>query len=86
MIRTRIFKAKQGFLSHEAIEDVVAQARDFVNEPGGMMSSGNPGCATGVGVGAAGWMGAWQCGASCFILSPTRAAAFAGMTLPPLLR
>lgn len=52
-------------------------------EPGGMMSSGSAGWATGVGVGAAGWMGAWQWGASCFILSPTRAAALAAMNAPP---
>lgn len=29
-----------------------------VNAPGGMMSSGSPGCGTGVGVGAGGWIGA----------------------------
>ena len=27
-----------------------------------MIISGNPGCGTGVGVGAGGWIGAWQCG------------------------
>lgn len=46
-----------------------------VAAPGGMIARGRAGCASGVGVGAGGWMGAWQCGASCLILSPTRAAA-----------
>jgi hypothetical protein len=39
-----------------------------------MMASGSAGCALGVGTGAAGWIGAWQCGASCFTMSPMRAA------------
>ena len=36
-----------------------------VTAPGGTMASGNAGCGTGVGTSAAGWIGAWQCGASC---------------------
>ncbi len=36
--------------------------------------SGTGGCATGVGVGAGGWIGAWQCGASWRTMSPMRAA------------
>jgi len=41
-----------------------------------MMASGRAGCGTGVGTGAAGWMGAWQWGAVCKIMSPMRAAGF----------
>src|SRR5262245_25159592 len=44
-----------------------------------MMASGIAGCADGVGTGAAGWIGEWQCGASCLTRSPIRAAA--GMRL-----
>jgi hypothetical protein len=51
-----------------------------VVDPGGMIASGSAGCASGVGVGAGGWIGAWQCGASCLMLSPTTAAL--GMTFP----
>lgn len=32
-----------------------------------IIAKGNPGCGTGVGTGAAGWIGAWQCGAVCSI-------------------
>src|SRR4051794_24372165 len=39
-----------------------------------MMASGIGGCGTGVGTGAAGCMGAWQCGPSCNTWSPIRAA------------
>ena len=39
-----------------------------------IMAKGRPGCGTGVGTGAAGWIGAWQCGASCFTRSLIRAA------------
>jgi len=53
-----------------------------VGEHGGMIFSGIAGCATGVGVGAGGWIGAWQCGESCFTLSPIR-AAFAPMSNTP---
>src|ERR1700680_5053531 len=45
-----------------------------VTPPGGMMASGKAGCGVGVGTRAAGWIGAWQCGADCKTLSPTRAA------------
>lgn len=40
-----------------------------------MIARGRAGWAEGVGTGAAGWIGAWQCGASCFTKSPIRAAA-----------
>lgn len=39
-----------------------------------MIVSGIGGCGRGVGTGAAGWMGAWQWGASCSTMSPRRAA------------
>ena len=39
-----------------------------------MIGSGIGGCGTGVGTSAAGWIGAWQCGAFCRTLSPMRAA------------
>src|SRR3954463_696625 len=39
-----------------------------------MMVSGIGGCASGVGTGAGGWMGAWQCGPSWMSMSPWRAA------------
>src|SRR5579883_126762 len=39
-----------------------------------MIGSGMPGCGTGVGVGAGGCMGAWQCGVVWRTLSPMRAA------------
>ena len=39
-----------------------------------MMGSGIGGCGAGVGVGAAGCIGAWQCGPSCSTLSVIRAA------------
>jgi len=45
-----------------------------VGAPGGMISSGNPGCGSGVGVGAGGCIGAWQCGMLCNTMSVTRAA------------
>lgn len=45
-----------------------------VGQPGGMNARGKGGCATGVGTGAGGWIGAWQCGPSWIALSPTRAA------------
>jgi len=38
------------------------------------MAKGRAGCGTGVGVGAAGWIGAWQWGALWMTLSPIRAA------------
>jgi hypothetical protein len=41
-----------------------------------MMASGNGGCGTGVGTGAAGWIGAWQCGPLCKTLSPNLAAGW----------
>ncbi len=47
-----------------------------VGEHGGMRSNGKAGCADGVATGAAGCIGAWQCGASCITLSPIRAAGF----------
>ena len=46
-----------------------------------MMVSGNAGWATGVGVGAGGWIGAWQCGESWSTWSPRRAAGL-DMTAP----
>ena len=36
-----------------------------VGWPGLSSANGTAGCGTGVGTGAAGWIGAWQCGASC---------------------
>ncbi len=39
-----------------------------------MIFSGIGGCGTGVGDGAGGWIGAWQCGPSCKIWSPILAA------------
>src|ERR1043165_3408501 len=44
-----------------------------VNSPV-MSVSGRAGWAEGLGTGAGGWMGAWQCGASCRTMSPRRAA------------
>ncbi len=44
--------------------------------------TGSAGWGTGVGTGAGGWMGAWQWGASCIAMSPTRAAA--GIIPPPV--
>jgi hypothetical protein len=41
-----------------------------------MMASGNGGCGTGVGTGAAGCIGAWQCGPLCKTLSPNLAAGW----------
>lgn len=41
-----------------------------------MMANGSAGCGTGVGTGAAGCMGAWQCGALCKTRSDNRAAGF----------
>lgn len=38
------------------------------------MVSGSAGCGSGVGTGAGGWIGAWQCGAVCRIISVWRAA------------
>lgn len=38
--------------------------------------SGSAGCADGVGTGAGGWIGAWQCGESCSTMSVIRAAGF----------
>jgi hypothetical protein len=38
------------------------------------MGNGIGGCGIGVGTGAAGWIGAWQCGASCNVKSDMRAA------------
>jgi len=43
------------------------------------MARGIGGCGAGVGVGAAGCIGAWQCGADCSTLSPTRAAGGIGV-------
>ncbi len=39
-----------------------------------MMVNGSAGWAEGVGTGAGGWIGAWQCGASWRTMSPRRAA------------
>lgn len=39
-----------------------------------MIASGIAGCGVGVGTGAAGWIGAWQCGAVCLTKSPILAA------------
>ena len=38
------------------------------------IAKGIGGCGIGVGTGAGGWIGAWQCGASCSVWSPMRAA------------
>src|SRR5271165_6673990 len=63
---------------HGIVIDVtVAAGRlpiNTVGAPGGMISSGKPGCGSGVGVGAGGWIGAWQCGIVCSTMSLTRAA------------
>jgi hypothetical protein len=59
------------------MEVAVAAGRlpiNTVGTPGGMISSGNPGCGNGVGAGAGGWMGAWQCGMLCSTMSVMRAA------------
>src|SRR5689334_5994851 len=40
-----------------------------------LISYGLAGWAIGVGTGAAGWIGAWQCGPACITLSPLRAAS-----------
>ena len=45
------------------------------------MVRGRPGCGIGVGTGAGGWIGAWQCGVSCLIMSPIRMAG--GMVETP---
>src|SRR4051812_39486372 len=41
-----------------------------------MIVCGVGACGCGVGTGAAGWIGAWQCGASFRTMSPRRAAGF----------
>lgn len=41
-----------------------------------MIVCGSGACGCGVGTGAAGWIGAWQCGASFKTMSPMRAAGF----------
>jgi hypothetical protein len=71
------FGVQVGNLQGSDLSVIRAAARlsiKTVGAPGGMMASGSAGWATGVG-GTAGWIGAWQWGASCNILSDTRAAA-----------
>ena len=49
-----------------------------------MIVCGRGACGCGVGTGAGGWIGAWQCGASFRTMSPIRAAGFDIIFLPGL--